>query len=409
MNNTEQTAEKCKVYGWKGVDKHGDIITGMLVADSMVTAESQLHSQHIELLELKEKSGLFSGKALRRVTNDDVVVFARQLATMVSAGIPLVQAIESVAIGFDNLRMRAALLAIQRDISSGGSFSEALRRHPKYFDNLFCSLVKSGEQSGTLDVVLEQIANYLEKIAILKSRMKKAMFYPITIFSVAIVIAMVLLIFIVPQFANMFKSFKAELPLPTQIILSVSNFIQDYWYIALFVLVGSIVTVVLLNKRSTDFQMYLDKLKINIFIFGPLVRKAIIARSSRTLAITLGAGIPLVDALQCAAMVSNNNIYYKAIMRVRDDVMTGKKLYLSFQTSELFPAMMVQMISVGEQSGSLEAMLNKIADYFDQQVDAIVNNISTLIEPLLLVVLGVIIGGFVISMYLPIFKIGTLL
>lgn len=401
---------KYNIYSWKGVDRYGEVIKGTIVSENTLTAETQLHLLGIlDITDLHKKSRFALQKASsQKVKTSDVVIFARQIATMVSAGIPLVQALENVAVGFENLKMRAVILSVHRDVTSGMTLADALRKHPLQFDNLICSLVKTGEQSGVLDVVLKQVATYLEKMEILKARVKKALFYPVTVLVVALCIAGLLLTFIVPQFADLFKAFDAELPAATRVVITLSNFLQNYWWLCLGVVVGSIFGFVRLKQHSEQFRYLLDLFSINVMLFGTLIKKAIIARISRTLAITLGSGIPLVDALNCVAGVAGNRVYSNAIVQVRDDVTSGRKIYNSLSATKLFPAMFLQMVNVGEKSGSLEEMLIKVADYFDEQVNTAVEGLSTLIEPIMLILLGAIIGGFVISMYLPIFKLGTI-
>lgn len=398
-----------KTFTWKGTDKRGDKIKGKVISENRNTAETQLRSQHIDISELKEVSSFLAGGAKKKVKPGDVVLFMRQVSTMVSAGIPLVQALENVAIGIEHLQFRAIILSVHRDVSSGNSLADSLQKHPKLFDSLICNLIKTGEVSGTLDVILKQIADYLERMQILKGRVKKALFYPVTVFVVAITIAAMLLIFIVPQFSVLFKSFDAPLPLPTQIVISMSDTLQEYWYLFLGGFAAIIVSFLQAKKRSEPFRRKLDQFSIKVALFGSLMQKAVIARIARTLSIMLAAGIPLVDALYSVSLVTGNRIFSEAILKVREDVSAGMKMHTALGATKLFPPMLLQMVSVGEKSGSLEEMLKKAADYFDEQVNTAVDGLSTLIEPLMLILLGLIIGGFVISMYLPIFKLGTIL
>ena len=328
---------------------------------------------------------------------------------MVAAGIPLVQALEITASGTEKLSMKALVLAISKDVTAGCAFAEALQKHPRYFNRLICSLVNSGETSGTLDTVLDQIAGYLERLEVLKRRIKKAMYYPIIMLTVTLVVAVILLGFVVPQFAELYHSFGAQLPGPTRVVIGLSNFLKNFWWLILILSIAAGFTFITLKQRSKKFKRFLDRLAIRIFIFGPVIRKAILARISRTLEITLGAGIPLVDALRGVAGVANNSVYSDAVLQVREDITSGKQMYVAMSATKLFPSMMLQMIGVGEKSGALEKMLSKIADFFDDEVETTVDGLSTLLEPIMLIMLGIIIGGFVISMYLPIFRLGMIL
>jgi len=400
---------KFDLYAWKGLDRHDVLVKGLLPAESVEAAEAQLSTQGISIVSLKVRPKWLTVGKFKKIRAADVVVFARQMSTMVTAGIPLVQAFEIVANGLDNLSMRAVVLTIHKDVLSGCTFADALLKHPKQFSYLVCSLVKTGEESGTLDILLDQIANYLERIELLKGRIKKAMLYPTVILVVTLGIAGLLLTFIVPQFQDLFASFEAELPMPTQIVIKLSNILVGNWALIFLGIAGSVTTYILLKRKSPGFQHFLDKLALKMFIFGPLVRKSVIARVSRTLSITLSAGIPLVDALECVAEVADNYVYRTAILQIRDDVVSGKQLYTSMEMTRLFPSMLLQMVSVGEKAGELEQMLKKIADYLDEQVNTAVDGLSTLIEPVMLIVLGLVVGGFVISMYLPIFRLGTVI
>lgn len=400
---------KYQLFAWEGLDKQGVKVTGVLPAENLTSAENELRGYGIEVTNLKVKQQLFSIGKMRAINAMDVVLFARQMSTLISAGIPLAQALETVGVGVEKMTMRAVILDLFKNISSGMTFTEALEKHPKTFNRLVVNLVKTGEVSGTLDVVLDHIANYLERSEVLKSRVKRAMFYPGIILVVTFMVAFVLLTFIVPKFSTLYSSFGADLPGPTQVVISLSNFMKVYWWVVIIGIVGTIMGLVFLKNHSEGFQLWLDKIAIKMPLFGALNRKSIIARIMRTLAITLGAGIPLVDGLSCVAEVAGNRVYAKAIDGVREDVTAGRKMFLAMSSTQLFPTLVLQMISVGEKTGSLESMLEKVSEYFDEQVNTTVDGMSTLIEPLMLVILGIVIGGFVISMYLPIFKLGTVI
>ena len=403
------TGTDYRIYVWTGTNKHGVETKGVLPAENISLAESQLHGQGVEIYTLKEKSKFMAMGMLKSISPSDIAIFARQVSTMVSAGIPLVQSLEIVGSGIEKLSMRAMIMTVHRDVAAGNTLTEALQKHQRHFSHLVCNLIGAGEESGTLDTVLDQIATYLERIQVLKGRIKKAMFYPVMMLVVTTAVAVLLLGFIVPQFAGLFKSFGAELPGPTQVVIALSNGLQHYWWLLLGLLGGSIFGFIYLKRHSQGFREFLDRLTLKLIIFGPLIQKAILARITRTLSITLAAGIPLVDALRSVAGVAGNSVYSDAVLRVRDDVTAGKQISVSMGATEKFPSIMLQMVGVGEKAGALESMFSKLADYFDEQVSTMVDALSTLIEPIMLVLLGLVIGGFVISMYLPIFRLGTVM
>lgn len=398
---------KSKQYAWKGIDSEGHKVEGIVLSENLTGAKENLGTQNITVLEIKEKTNFFTLKRRSKVRTIDIVIFMRQLATMVDAGIPLVHGIDIVSSGTDNLAMRNLLSAIYKDVSTGDSFAKALGKHPKYFNNLVVSLIAAGETSGALDDILKQIADYLERIETLHNRIKKAMFYPIVVLSVAIIISTILLVYIVPQFQHLFNSVGKKLPLPTRMVVSVSDFVRSFWWAILLFGVALVLSYILLYRRFEGFRIAIDKFKLNVFVFGPLIQKAVIARTMRTLALSVGAGVPLVKALDSVATVSGNLIYEAALKDVRNKVTTGKGFTYSLKQTELFPSMVLQMIAAGERSGALETMLDKVSDFYDEEVNSTVNAISTLIEPMMIIVLGAIIGFFVVSMYLPVFRLGT--
>jgi len=398
-----------KVFSWKGYSRENEPVKGICISEDDESARTQLSLQNIKISKFSKASFLNSKRVQQKVAEEEVMLFARQIATMINSGLTLVKAIESVAVGFENLTMRAVLMTVHKDISSGQRFSQALKKHPKVFSTLFCSLVNMGEDSGALDVVLKQIASYLEKAASLKNKVKKAMFYPAIVLSVSLIISTLLLVFIVPQFENLFKSFDTELPLPTQMIIHLSEFIQNYWLYSIIFIALCFLGFRWHKSRSEKFRLFLDKIILKIYIFGPLLQKAILARVARSLAIMVSSGIPIVTAISSSSDVADNRVYRNALSAVQTEVLAGRHIEPSLSSTKLFPIMMLQMIAVGEESGNLDGMLYKISDYYDEQVDDAVSGLSKLIEPILLVMLGVIIGGFVISMYLPIFKLGELM
>ncbi|OGO91507.1 MAG: hypothetical protein A3F41_06350 [Coxiella sp. RIFCSPHIGHO2_12_FULL_44_14] len=401
---------KYHIYAWQGMSKYGKRVRGKIPAENIAAAESELISQEIDIISLKERQELFPLGGLRkRIKAYDVMLFFRQMGTMTKAGIPLVQAMEILSAGLENVNMTELVITLHRDVSSGDTFSEALKKHPRHFSYLVCSLIEVGEQSGTLDVVLEQIAEYLEKIHMLKGRIKKAMFYPIAVLCVTLVVSILLLTFIVPRFQDLFGAFGADLPAPTQVVIHLSAALQNYWWLIVGITTAVIVSFMMGRRHSKRFRHFLAMSSLRIFIFGPLFKKTAIARITRTLAISLAAGIPLVTALDCVARVAGNIIYTEAILQIRDEVTTGTQLYQAMRASKLFPMMALQMIGIGEKAGELEEMLTKVADFYEEQVDIAVDGLSTLIEPVMLVILGLVVGGFVVSMYLPIFKLGTIL
>lgn len=396
-----------QIYKWEGINKHGELIKGRMGALSPEQVTIQLKHQNIDVQDLDIQPQWITKLSQSTPKTKDIVLFSRQLATMINAGVPLTRSLEIINTGVINPYFQAIIMAIHLNVSSGETFSDSLARFPKLFDQLFCNLVKSGELSGNLGLILEQLAEYLENIEVLKGRIKKALFYPIVVFSISIAVAAMLLIFIVPQFKELFDNFGKGLPMPTQIVLTASEVMMDYWFIAIAIIVMLIVAYKIFKKRSYKFQFAVDKFKLSMPIFGPLFSKAIMARVMRTLGISLGSGIPLVQGIESVVQIAGNHVYVEGLLRVRDELVSGENLSYALSGNNAFPNMVVQMISVGEESGEMEAMMYKIADYYDEQVRVMVDGLSTLIEPLMLVFLGLIIGGFVVSMYLPIFELGN--
>ncbi|WP_445114824.1 type II secretion system F family protein [Acinetobacter sp. WZC-1] len=401
-------AQMMPTFSYDGVDRKGIRIKGELPARNMALAKVTLRKQGITISHIREKrKNIFEGLTKKKVSTLDITIFTRQLATMMKAGVPLVQSFEIVAEGLENPSMREVVLGIKGEVEGGNTFAGALRKYPQHFDNLFCSLVESGEQSGALETMLDRVAIYKEKSELLKQKIKKAMKYPIAVIVVAVIVTIILMVKVVPVFQDLFSSFGADLPAFTQMVVNMSNWMQKYWFIFL-IIVGVIITTFLeAKKRSQKFRNGLDKLSLKLPIFGDLVYKAIIARYSRTLATTFAAGVPLIDALESTAGATNNVVYEQAVMKIRDDVATGQQLQFAMRASNLFPSMAVQMVAIGEESGALDAMLDKVATHFENEVDNAVDGLTSMMEPLIMAVLGVLVGGLVIAMYLPIFQMGS--
>lgn len=401
-------AQMMPTFSYDGVDRKGAKVKGELPARNMQLAKVTLRKQGITIKNIREKrKNLLEGLMKKKVTTLDITIFTRQLATMMKAGVPLVQSFEIVAEGLDNPTMREVVLGIKGEVEGGNTFAGALKKYPQYFDQLFCSLVESGEQSGALETMLDRVAIYKEKSELLKQKIKKAMKYPIAVIVVALIVTVILMVKVVPVFSEMFASFGAELPAFTQMVVGMSNWTQKYWFILLIVIAVTITAFMETKKRSKKFRDTLDKMALKAPIFGDLVYKAIIARYSRTLSTTFAAGVPLIDALQSTAGATNNVVYEEAVMRIRDDVSTGQQLQFAMRATNLFPSMAIQMVAIGEESGALDAMLDKVATHFENEVDNAVDGLTSMMEPLIMAVLGVLVGGLVIAMYLPIFQMGS--
>lgn len=402
-------AKLMPTFSYEGVDRKGIKIKGEMPAKNMALAKVTLRKQGIIVRKIAQKREIeFLNKLFKKkVSTLDITIFTRQLATMMKAGVPLVQSFEIVAEGLDNPSMRDVVLGIKGEVEGGNTFAGALRKYPQYFDELFCSLVESGEQSGALETMLDRVAIYKEKSELLKQKIKKAMKYPATVVVVAIIVTIILMVKVVPVFQDLFSSFGADLPAFTQMVVNMSKWMQSYWFI-LIIGIGALVFGFLEAKqRSRKFRDFLDKTALKLPIFGDLVYKSIIARYSRTLATTFAAGVPLIDALESTAGATNNVIYERAVMRIRDDVATGQQLQFAMRQTQKFPSMAIQMVAIGEESGALDSMLDKVATHFENEVDNAVDGLTSMMEPLIMAVLGVLVGGLVIAMYLPIFQMGS--
>ena len=394
-------------FVWSGIDRNGRKSQGEVVATSKALAQAQLRKQGVNAKSLKRKSKPLFSLGAKKIKPADISIFTRQMATMMKAGVPLVQSFDIVAEGLDNANMRTLVTEIKNEVSAGGGLATSLSRHPKYFDELFCSLVGSGEDSGTLDVMLDRIATYKEKTEALKAKIKKAMTYPIAVVVVAIVVTGILLVKVVPQFAETFSSFGSDLPAFTLFVLGISEAIQEWWFIILLLIMASVWAYSQAMLRSKKLRDRVDSLALKLPIIGGIVHDSVIARFSRTLSTTFAAGVPLVEALESTAGAAGNAVYARAIRQIRDDVTSGTSLYHSIRSTGLFPSMLLQMTSIGEESGSLDEMLGKVADQYEAQVDNAVDSLSSLMEPIIMSVLGVLVGGLMIAMYLPIFMLGS--
>lgn len=397
-------ATKEVTYSWEGKDKKGKPIKGEMraIGDSFVNAT--LRRQGIVVTKVKKQSTLFASKG--SVSDKDVTLFTRQLATMMKAGVPLLQSFDIVGKGHSNHAVAKLLGDIKADIETGSSLSAAFRKYPLYFDALFCNLIGAGEQAGILDTLLDRLATYKEKILAIKSKIKSALFYPIAIIVVAFVITAVIMIFVIPAFKELFSNFGADLPAPTLIVMAISDIFVQWWW-AIFGSIGFGLWFFFYTwKRSLAMQATMDRLILKIPVFGELIRKATIARFARTLSTMFAAGVPLVEALDSVAGASGNRVYYDATKKIQSEISTGTSLTVAMKNTEVFPNMVLQMTAIGEESGALDSMLSKVADFYEAEVDDAVDALASLMEPIIMVVLGTLIGGLVIAMYLPIFKLG---
>jgi type IV pilus assembly protein PilC len=396
--------EKIKEYTflWEGKDKSGRLIKGDMRAGGEAVVNSTLRRQGVTVLKIKRMRAGMGGK----VSDKDITFFTRQLATMLKSGVPLLQAFDIVGKGHSNPAVARLLMDIKNEVETGNSLNGAFRKYPLYFDALYCNLVGAGEQAGILDSLLDRLATYKEKILAIKSKIKAALFYPVSIIVVAFIITAIIMIFVIPAFKELFENFGADLPAPTVMVMTISDFFVEWWW-AIFGGVGGGVWFFFYTwKRSLKMQIVMDRLILKVPVFGPLVRKATIARWTRTLSTMFAAGVPLVEALDSVAGAAGNYVYYEATKKVQQEVSTGTSLTVAMTNTNVFPNMVLQMVAIGEESGALDGMLGKVADFFEQEVDDAVEALSSLMEPMIMVVLGTLIGGMVIAMYLPIFKMG---
>ena len=402
------TAKKPKLdaYTWEGTDKQGKKVKGEMESASVAYVNATLRRQGISPVKVqKRRAALFKTK--KKIKTKDVAVFTRQLATMLVAGIPIAQAFDIVGKGHENPSMQELIMGIKNDIEAGTNLTAALGKHPLYFDALYCNLVAAGEQAGILDSILDKVATYKEKIEAIKGKIKAALFYPAAVVVVAFIITAVLLVFVIPQFESLFQGFGADLPALTKMVVELSRAFQSYWYLIIGSIVGAVAFLTYSYKRSVKMQHGMDRTLLKTPVIGPIVKKATIARFARTLSTMFAAGVPLVEALDSVAGASGNRVYYEGTMAIKADVSTGMQLQAAMNSTGLFPNMVVQMVAIGEESGELDAMLGKVADFYEREVDDAVAALSSLLEPIIMAFLGIVIGGLVIAMYLPIFKMAA--
>lgn len=398
-------ASKEVTYAWVGKDKKGKIVKGEMKASGEAFVSATLRRQGVTVTKIKKQSGFAN---TGKVSDKDVTLFTRQLATMMKSGVPLLQTFDIVGKGHSNPAVSKLLSDIKSDVETGSSLSAAFRKYPLYFDSLFCNLISAGEQAGILDTLLDRLATYKEKIQAIKSKIKSALFYPVSILVVAFIITTVIMIFVIPAFKELFTSFGADLPVPTLVVMAISDIFVEWWW-AIFGSIGFGIWFFFYTwKRSVSFQATMDRLLLKLPVFGELVRKATIARFARTMSTMFAAGVPLVEALDSVAGASGNRVYYDATKKIQSEISTGTSLTVAMQNAEVFPNMVLQMTAIGEESGALDSMLGKVADFYEGEVDDAVEALSSLMEPIIMVVLGVLIGGLVIAMYLPIFKLGQI-
>jgi type IV pilus assembly protein PilC len=392
-------------FTWEGTDRAGKKVKGKVVATSEAQVRTELRRQGVVPTRVRKQSMLFRKQG--RVTPADIAVFSRQMATMMTAGIPLVQSFDIIGAGHENPAMQKLILAIKSDVEGGTALADALAKHPLHFDDLFVSLVAAGEQAGALETLLDKIATYKEKTEAIKKKIKKALFYPAAVVVVAVVVTAILLIYVIPEFESLFQGFGADLPAFTRFVIDISNFVQQTGWMLLIVTVVGVVAFLQAKKRNRSVHHFVDRMMLKIPIIGMILNKSAIARYARTLSTTFAAGVPLVEALESVAGATGNIVYETAVLKMRDEVATGQRLQRAMENTNLFPNMVNQMIAVGEESGSLDAMSSKVADFYEEEVDNAVDSMSSLLEPFIMAILGVLVGGLVIAMYLPIFKMGA--
>jgi len=393
---------------WEGTDRKGKKVKGKSMAASEAAVRADLRRQGVVPSRIKKQSqGLFSGGGT--ISPADIAIFMRQLSTMLAAGIPLVQSFEIVGGGHENAAMQKLIMSIKADVEGGSALAESLQKHPLYFDDLVINLVEAGEQAGALEALLDKIATYKEKTEALKKKIKKALTYPAAVLVVAFTVTTILLVFVIPAFEDLFKGFGADLPTFTRKVIDLSVFVREKGFYLAALIGGAIFSFLYFKKRSRQMRHFLDRLTLKVPIIGPIMQKAAIARYARTLATMFSAGVPLVEALESVAGATGNIVYEIGVLQMRDEVSTGQRLQQAMENTDLFPNMVIQMIAVGEESGSLDEMSSKVADFYEEDVDNAVDNLSSLLEPMIMAILGVLVGGLVVAMYLPIFKMGAVI
>jgi type IV pilus assembly protein PilC len=392
-------------FTWEGTDRGGKKVKGKTVAVSESAVRTELRRQGVVPTRVRKQSTLFGAGG--KVRAADIAVFSRQLATMMSAGIPLVQSFDIIGAGHENPAMQKLILQIKSDVEGGTALADALGKHPMHFDDLFVNLVSAGEQSGSLETLLDKVATYKEKTEAIKKKIKKALFYPTAVVVVAVVVTAILMVFVIPEFESLFQGFGADLPAFTRLVINISNTIRSQGWLLAIIIVGGVMGFLRAKKRYRSVQHFVDRAILKVPIIGTIMHKSAIARYARTLATTFAAGVPLVEALDSVAGATGNIVYETAVLKMRDEVATGQRLQRAMENTNLFPNMVNQMIAVGEESGSLDEMSSKVADFYEEEVDNAVDSMSSLLEPLIMAILGVLVGGLVIAMYLPIFKMGA--
>ena len=394
-------------FQWVGINRSGKICNGIIGAEKLAIARAELQQQGIIIRQISKKRNFHFNRNNKPIRKADLALFSRQMATLIDANIPILQSLRVIIRGMPNERMKFLLEAIKKEVESGAIFADALRKHPTYFNHLYCNLIAAGEQSGTLDLMLEKVATYQEKIETIKKKIKKAIAYPISVILVAFVVSAGLLIYVVPQFESLFENFGAKLPPLTRGVITLSDWFLQYYPLLFGIVSVAIFGFIYAQKHSLRFTHLIDKMILKLPLVGPILESAAIARFTRTLSITFAAGLPLFDALNACAGVTGNLLYSNAIQYIRRDIASGQQLYLSMDNAKLFPSMVIQMVEIGEESGALEKMLGKVADFYEEAVDNAVDELSSILEPLIMSILGILIGGLVIAMYLPIFKLGS--
>jgi type IV pilus assembly protein PilC len=401
-------AAKANMFVWEGTDKTGKRVKGEMTGQSDALVKAVLRRQGVKPLKVKKKpKPLLGGGGKTKITPKDITVFSRQLATMMSSGVPLVQAFEIVGRGHENAGMQDLILGIKANVEAGNSLTDSLRKYPLQFNDLYCNLVEAGEHAGILEAILHKLATYMEKTEALKSKIKAALFYPTAVIVVSFIVVTILMIFVIPQFSELFSSFGADLPALTQFLVDSSNFFVAYWYIIFAVIGAAVFAILEAKKRSKAVQRAIDVYSLKMPVIGVVLEKSAIARFARTLETMFAAGTPLVEAMTSVAGACGNVVFYTATMKMKDEISTGTQLQTSMRESGLFPNMVVQMVAIGEESGAIDQMLGKVADWYEQEVDDAVDALTSLLEPAIMAFLGVVIGGIVIGMYLPIFKMGA--
>jgi len=409
-NTRQQGAQRAQIsqmptYEWVALDKRGKRMTGSMPAKNASLVKAELRRQGMNPQTVKERAKPLFGGSGSAVKPRDVAIFSRQIATMMASGVPMVQSFDIIADGQKNPRFKNMLVEVKQSIEGGSTLHEALGQYPVQFDELYRNLVRAGESAGVLDTILDTVATYKEKTEAIKGKIKKALFYPIMVMVVAVAVIMIMLLFVVPVFAKTFKDAGAELPAPTQLLVTMSAFMQDYWYIVIGGLVGGIVALIMAKKRSVKFAHFLDRVSLKLPVMGNILRQSAIARFARTLGVTFRAGVPLVEAMDAVAGATGSVVYSDAVHQMRDDIAVGHQLQLAMRQTGLFPNMVVQMVAIGEESGALDSMLFKCAEFYEEEVSNAVDSLASLLEPLMMVILGTVVGGIVVALYLPIFKL----